>query len=372
MKFKIFGLFLLIWLKTINLVEAEIIPRFDMRDKDGIIFDPIVPRAGEMMLAKCTVVQLTPENRKSVSWRLQRQNDGKVFYLATNNDVFQFKNPIQRLFAHHELNSNDWYLEFNPLDRDDIGNLTCYLADTGGEEVSLTRYLDVHSEPIILESSTKDVEVDIGDNFEFDCKAQGYPKPNISWIRAESKPLHDGLAKFNGDVLRIRNISVSDRGVYKCIAWNLIGSGAQWTLKLSVRFPPSVKCQESVGQAPNFEVDAYMECYAHGYPAPRLSWYKEVDPNNPTALIPLTEKTFKYKFEATIPEPDVCTDCILARITVINVISGDYGTYRLRATSEQSKGYMSEGRVRLYQTPECQQSITNPDNKGCRSPPKIN
>lgn len=103
-----------------------------------------------------------------------------------------------------------------------------------------------------------------------------------------------------------------------------------------------------MGQAPNFEVDAYMECYAHGYPAPRLSWYKEVDPNNPTALIPLTEKTFKYKFEATIPEPDVCTDCILARITVINVISGDYGTYVLRATSESSLGYMSEGRVRLY------------------------
>jgi hypothetical protein len=91
-----------------------------------------------------------------------------------------------------------------------------------------------------------------------------------------------------------------------------------------------------------------MECYASGYPAPRLSWYKEVDPNNPSALIPLTEKTFKYKFEATIPEPDVCTDCILARITVINVISGDFGTYVLRATSEQSIGYMSEGRVKLY------------------------
>ncbi len=140
-----------------------------------------------------------------------------------------------------------------------------------------------------------------------------------------------------------------------------------------------------------------MECYAHGYPAPRLSWYKEVDPNNPNALVPLTEKTFKYKFEATIPEPDVCTDCILARITVINVISGDFGKYVLRATSESAQGYMSEGRVRLYgiyfsaftihfcilnikymifflllETPECQQSITNPDNKGCRSPPKIN
>lgn len=52
-------------------------------------------------------------------------------------------------------------------------------------------------EPIILESSTKDVEVDIGESFNLDCMAQGYPKPNISWIRADSKPLQGGIAKFN-------------------------------------------------------------------------------------------------------------------------------------------------------------------------------
>ena len=176
------------------------------------------------MSAKCTVVQLTPENRKSVSWRLQRQNDGKVFYLATNNEVFQFKNPIQRLWATHELNSHDWYLYFSPLDRDDIGNLTCFLADTGEEEVSLTRFLDVHSknvviilnvlmeliviywsgEPLILESSTKDVEVDIGEDRNLSCIAQGYPQPIINWIRADSKALHavlddkvQNIAKFN-------------------------------------------------------------------------------------------------------------------------------------------------------------------------------
>jgi hypothetical protein len=73
-----------------------------------------------------------------------------------------------------------------------------------------------------------------------------------------------------------------------------------------------------------------------------------MDPRNPNALLALTEKTFKYKFEATIPEPDVCTDCILARITVINVIAADFGTYVLRATSEQAPGYFSDGRVKLY------------------------
>jgi hypothetical protein len=28
---------------------------------------------------------------------------------------------------------------------------------------------------------------------------------------------------------------MTDRGVYKCIATNLIGSGSEWTLKMSVR-----------------------------------------------------------------------------------------------------------------------------------------
>ena len=70
-----------------------------------------------------------------------------------------------------------------------------------------------------------------------------------------------------------------------------------------------------------------------------------MDPNNPNALIQLTEKTFKYKFEATIPEPEVCSDCILARITIINVIASDYGKYVLRASSEQFSGVMAQGKA---------------------------
>jgi hypothetical protein len=77
------------------------------------------------------------------------------------------------------------------------------------------------------------------------------------------------------------------------------------------------------------------------------SWYKVLDPNNPNALIQLNEN-FKYKFEATLPEPEVCTDCILARITIVNVIASDYGYYVLRATSEDFKEYSAFGRVKLY------------------------
>jgi hypothetical protein len=106
-------------------------------------------------------------------------------------------------------------------------------------------------------------------------------------------------------------------------------------------------------------------------------------------LIQLNEN-FKYKFEATLPEPEVCTDCLLARITIVNVIASDYSYYVIRATSEDFNGYSAFGRVKLYgkylinivfifyfttfislETPECQQSITNQNNKGCRNSPKL-
>ena len=109
-----------------------------------------MPRAGQSLTAECNVVGLGPENIKSVSWKLKRFNDGKEFYIATDSQVYQFRSPVPRLFAYHELNSNKWSIKFDPLDRDDFGNLTCFMADTGGIEVSLTRILDVHSNKFMI------------------------------------------------------------------------------------------------------------------------------------------------------------------------------------------------------------------------------
>jgi hypothetical protein len=70
---------------------------------------------------------LLQKNRFSiqVEWSLERFNDGKNFTLAVDTDVLQFNQPVPRLQAIHGTDSSDWYLIFDPLDRDDIGNLTC-------------------------------------------------------------------------------------------------------------------------------------------------------------------------------------------------------------------------------------------------------
>jgi hypothetical protein len=72
-----------------------------------------------------------------------------------------------------------------------------------------------------------------------------------------------------------------------CLANNLVGYGSEWTLKLSVRCKfrvllisnsrrknlvrPYIYCQREVGQATDFQVDVYMECYVYGYPFPKIT-----------------------------------------------------------------------------------------------------
>ncbi len=126
-------------------------------------------------------------------------NDNKKFFLATDDQVFQFAQPTRRLFAEHDMDSSDWYLIFDPLDREDFGDLTCMLADTGyNNPIFLKRRLVVYSEPFVVQSSTKDIEVSEGDNILLQCYAQGLPPPQIQWMKADASTLPDGNIRVIG------------------------------------------------------------------------------------------------------------------------------------------------------------------------------
>ncbi len=92
--------------------------------------------------------------------------------------------------------------------------------------------------------------------------------------------------------------------------------------------------------------------------------------------------SYKYKIEATIPEPNVCTDCILSRLTIINVEASDLGSYIINATTNDKPYRTALDAVFIYgrlnylsviflnyfilETPDCQQFITHRDNIGCK------
>jgi hypothetical protein len=63
-----------------------------MRDKDGIIFDPLAPRAGERLIAKCTLVGLTDTDKRSVSILFCEENFNiSLFYILGQLGITSFK-----------------------------------------------------------------------------------------------------------------------------------------------------------------------------------------------------------------------------------------------------------------------------------------
>ena len=97
------------------------------------------------------------------------------------------------------MDSADWYLIFDPLDREDYGELSCMLSDTGyNNSIYLRRRLFVYSQPFVVQSSSKDIDVNEGENILLKCFAQGLPPPQIQWMKADASPLPDGNIRAIG------------------------------------------------------------------------------------------------------------------------------------------------------------------------------
>lgn len=62
-----------------------------------------------------------------------------------------------------------------------------------------------------------------------ECRASGSPKPNISWAKNDL-PLHQD-PRFQIDVngsLRVVNLQLNDRGIYRCSASNSAGAVSEF------------------------------------------------------------------------------------------------------------------------------------------------
>ncbi|XP_055088517.1 ADAMTS-like protein 3 [Periophthalmus magnuspinnatus] len=89
------------------------------------------------------------------------------------------------------------------------------------------------------------VSVQQGANLTLDCPASGVPEPAVTWLR-RGRPLPLGAVPLPSGSLWIINVSVSDLGVYSCLANNSIGKAIASTA-LQVETPPPAHVSESFG-----------------------------------------------------------------------------------------------------------------------------
>ncbi|XP_076297108.1 Down syndrome cell adhesion molecule 1 isoform X26 [Lasioglossum baleicum] len=168
------------------------------------------------------------------------------------------------------------------------GRYTCIASNPSGMAVH-EAILRVHVPPRwILEPTDKAFAQ--GSDARVECKADGFPKPQVTWKRAAGDTPGDytDLKLSNPDIsvedgtLSINNIQKTNEGYYLCEAVNGIGSGLSAVILISVQAPPHFEIKLKNQTARRGE-PAVLQCEAQGEKPIGILWNmnnKRLDPKS--------------------------------------------------------------------------------------------
>ncbi|XP_018361981.1 PREDICTED: Down syndrome cell adhesion molecule-like protein Dscam2 [Trachymyrmex cornetzi] len=157
------------------------------------------------------------------------------------------------------------------------GEYTCSASNKAGA-TSYSAALTVNVPPRwILEPTDKAFAQ--GSDARVECKADGFPKPQVTWKRAAGDTPGDytDLKLSNPDIsvedgtLSINNIQKTNEGYYLCEAVNGIGSGLSAVILISVQAPPQFEIKLRNQTARRGE-PAVLQCEAQGEKPIGILW----------------------------------------------------------------------------------------------------
>ena len=118
--------------------------------------------------------------------------------------------------------------------------------------------------PYVVDKSSLTQTLSTGSVAHFVCIVNGYPLPTVSWT-------HNNVTlTYTGSILTVNDITLSDAGIYQCIASNIVGEVAvDFELNIFrdltfLSLPNTVNIQE--GQ------ELQLQCIVIGLPTPYINW----------------------------------------------------------------------------------------------------
>ncbi|XP_044595878.1 Down syndrome cell adhesion molecule-like protein Dscam2 isoform X19 [Cotesia glomerata] len=243
------------------MVAPEIAP-FDFGDNPS--------NAGDTVTAPCTV--LKGDFPIDIQWALNGEPIGK-----DHSDI-TIVNTSKRVSL----------LTIDGLSARHAGEYTCTASNVAGG-TSYSSSLAVNVPPRwILEPTDKAFAQ--GSDARVECKADGFPKPQVTWKRAAGDTPGDytDLKLNNPDIsvedgtLSINNIQKTNEGYYLCEAVNGIGSGLSAVILISVQAPPHFEIKLRNQTARRGE-PAVLQCEAQGEKPIGILWNmnnKRLDPKS--------------------------------------------------------------------------------------------
>ncbi|XP_041784476.1 Down syndrome cell adhesion molecule-like protein Dscam2 isoform X19 [Anopheles merus] len=157
------------------------------------------------------------------------------------------------------------------------GNYTCRAKNQAGTVEQSTQLIINVPPRWILEPTDKAFAQ--GSNAKVECKADGFPKPQVTWKKAvgdtpgEYKDLrsNDSSIRVEEGSLFIQNIQKSNEGYYLCEAINGIGSGLSAVTLITVQAPPEF-VEKLRNQTARRGEPSVLQCEAKGEKPIGILW----------------------------------------------------------------------------------------------------
>lgn len=169
-------------------------------------------------------------------------------------------------------------LSISSVSVQDRGQYLCVANNQHGSDRLLVTLSVITYSPRIIQGRSREITVHSGSTVSIKCQAEGRPFPTVTWILAnetiaseKSSDNHKVFVLSDG-TLTIREVTIYDRGIYKCFATNIAGADT-FTVKVQViAAPPTIleEKRQTILALPGENVK--LHCTVKGNPQPSIHW----------------------------------------------------------------------------------------------------
>ncbi|NWW20670.1 CNTN4 protein, partial [Falcunculus frontatus] len=167
-------------------------------------------------------------------------------------------------------------LEIPNFQQEDAGLYECVAENVRGKNVARGQ-LTFYAQPSWIQRIS-DVHVAIEERVSWECRASGRPKPSYRWLKDGEPLLPQGRVQLEQGSLTIPNVSLSDAGMYQCVAENkhgvIFASAELSVIAIGPDFSKTLLKKLTLVKVGG---EVIIECKPKASPRPTYSWKKGKD-----------------------------------------------------------------------------------------------
>nr|XP_020448607.1 contactin-4-like [Monopterus albus]XP_020448608.1 contactin-4-like [Monopterus albus] len=174
-----------------------------------------------------------------------------------------------------KINHPNGVLEIPYFRLEDAGVYECVAENSRGRSVARGQLIFHNVEHLHWIQTLKDAHMVIDANLQWECKAVSKPRPTYRWLKNGQPLTAEGRIHVEAGRLTISRISLSDSGMYQCVADNEHGAVyASAELKVVASPPDFTRRPVKKSTVVQRGGEVVLECRPHASPRATITWLR--------------------------------------------------------------------------------------------------